>query len=76
MLRVELLPGQTPAKWAERAEALRQVFRARRRQVREETSCSFWCRSLVRASDERRRRMGTGASCLRGRRADDDGLPR
>lgn len=37
VLRVELLPGQTPAEWAEQAEALRHVFRARRCQVRAET---------------------------------------
>ncbi len=33
VLRVELLPGQTPEQWAEQAEALRHVFRARRCQV-------------------------------------------
>ncbi|CAO5187202.1 hypothetical protein FAIPA1_610013 [Frankia sp. AiPs1] len=37
VLRVELLPGQTPAQWAEQAEALRHVFRARRCQVQGET---------------------------------------
>ncbi|MCK9921203.1 cell division protein FtsK [Frankia sp. AgPm24] len=37
VLRVELLPGQTPAQWAEQAEALRHVFRARRCQVHGET---------------------------------------
>ncbi|CAJ64083.1 FtsK/SpoIIIE domain-containing protein [Frankia alni] len=37
VLRVELLPGQTPAAWAEQAEALRHVFRARRCQVHAET---------------------------------------
>ncbi|TCJ40492.1 FtsK/SpoIIIE domain-containing protein [Parafrankia sp. BMG5.11] len=37
VLRVELLPGQTPAQWAEQAEALRHVFRARRCQVQAET---------------------------------------
>ncbi|WP_261574237.1 FtsK/SpoIIIE domain-containing protein [Frankia gtarii] len=36
VLRVELLPGQTPGQWAEQAEALRHVFRARRCQVRAE----------------------------------------
>ncbi len=35
--RVELLPGQTPEQWAERAEALRHIFRARRCQVQVET---------------------------------------
>jgi len=33
VLRVELLPGQTPEQWAEQTEALRHVFRARRCQV-------------------------------------------
>ncbi|SNQ50538.1 hypothetical protein FRACA_480027 [Frankia canadensis] len=37
VLRVELLPGQTPQKWAEQAEALRHIFRARRCQVHAET---------------------------------------
>ncbi len=36
-LRVELLPGQTPEQWAEQAEALRHIFRARRCQVQAET---------------------------------------
>ncbi|ABW15650.1 cell divisionFtsK/SpoIIIE [Parafrankia sp. EAN1pec] len=36
VLRVELLPGQTPEQWAEQAEALRHVFRARRCQVQAE----------------------------------------
>ncbi|SQE00609.1 Cell divisionFtsK/SpoIIIE [Parafrankia sp. Ea1.12] len=36
VLRVELLPGQTPEQWAEQAEALRHVFRARRCQVQVE----------------------------------------
>ncbi|KPM54689.1 cell division protein FtsK [Frankia sp. R43] len=36
VLRVELLPGQTPQQWAEQAEALRHVFRARRCQVQAE----------------------------------------
>ncbi|WP_035753709.1 FtsK/SpoIIIE domain-containing protein [Parafrankia discariae] len=35
-LRVELLPGQTPEQWADQAEALRHVFRARRCQVQAE----------------------------------------
>jgi len=38
VLRVELLPGQTPASWAEQAEALRHVFRSRRCQVHGETT--------------------------------------
>lgn len=33
-LRVELLPGQTPEQWAEQAEALRHVYRARACRVR------------------------------------------
>ncbi|WP_131764616.1 FtsK/SpoIIIE domain-containing protein [Candidatus Protofrankia californiensis] len=37
VLRVELLPGQTPEQWAEQAEGLRHVFRARRCQVHAET---------------------------------------
>jgi len=37
VLRVELLPGQTPQQWAEQAEALRHIFRARRCQVHAET---------------------------------------
>ncbi len=36
VLRVELLPGQTPEQWEEQAEALRHVFRARRCQVQAE----------------------------------------
>jgi S-DNA-T family DNA segregation ATPase FtsK/SpoIIIE len=41
-LRVELLPGQTPELWAEQAEALRHVFRARSCRVRAETSGFVW----------------------------------
>lgn len=37
VLRVELLPGQTPDEWAARAEALRHVFRARSCEARAET---------------------------------------
>ncbi len=37
VLRVELLPGQTPEQWAEQCEALRHIFRARRCQVQTET---------------------------------------
>ncbi|TCJ33333.1 FtsK/SpoIIIE domain-containing protein [Parafrankia sp. BMG5.11] len=38
VLRVELLPGQTPEQWADAAEGLRHVFRARRCQVQGEPS--------------------------------------
>jgi S-DNA-T family DNA segregation ATPase FtsK/SpoIIIE len=41
-LRVELLPGQTPQQWAEQAEALRHVFRARSCRVRAEPSGFVW----------------------------------
>ncbi len=40
-LRVELLPGQTPEQWAEQAEALRHVFRARSCRVRSDKRPGF-----------------------------------
>src|SRR4029434_4896287 len=40
-LRVELLPGQTPEQWAEKAEALRHAFRARSCRVRSDGRPGF-----------------------------------
>jgi len=41
-LRVELLPGQTPETWAEQAEALRHIYRARVCRVRAERVGFVW----------------------------------
>jgi len=41
-LRVELLPGQTPAQWAEQAEALRHIYRARACRVRSDVVGFVW----------------------------------
>ncbi|MGF7238233.1 MAG: FtsK/SpoIIIE domain-containing protein [Frankia sp.] len=49
-LRIELLYGQTPEQWEEQAEALRHVFRARRCQVRQETSRFIWLDLYFRES--------------------------
>ncbi len=40
-LRVQLLPGQTPGQWAEQAEVLRHVFRARSCRVRADRRPGF-----------------------------------
>jgi S-DNA-T family DNA segregation ATPase FtsK/SpoIIIE len=41
-LRVELLPGQTPDLWAEQAEALRHIYRARSCRVRADAVGFVW----------------------------------
>lgn len=47
-LRIELLYGQTPQQWAERAEALRHVFRALRVTVSEDRAGYIWLRVFFR----------------------------
>jgi len=47
-LRIELLYGQTPEQWAERAEALRHVFRAQRVTVTEDRTGFIWLRVFFR----------------------------